>query len=307
MDGMRALVADPDGLGGVAVQEVAEPEAARGEAIVDVRAISLNRGELHRLRAAAAGWRPGWDIAGIVKTAAAGSPPVGARVVGLLTGGGWAERVAIRGDWLAELPTEVSFAQAAALPVAGLTALRTLRLGPAILGRRVLVAGAAGGVGRFAIQLARLGGAEVTAIAGSPERAKGLRELGALEVVSDTDELHGRFDLVLESAGGDSLARLVTMVHPDGTLVMFGNSSRQPTTFNVSDVYLDGAVRLQGFELFHGVAADPPDRDLRYLADLVAEGRLNPHVAGELPWTEMPEALRRLADRAVPGKLVLTL
>jgi NADPH:quinone reductase len=304
---MRALVADPDAPGGIAIQEVAEPEADRGEAIVDVHAISLNRGELNRLRAAAAGWRPGWDIAGIVRAAAAGSPPVGARVVGVLTGGAWAERVAVPGDWLAELPTEVSFAQAAALPVAGLTALRTLRLGPAILGRRVLVAGAAGGVGRFAIQLARLGGAEVTAIAGSPERAEGLRELGAREVVTDLTELHGRYDLVLESAGGDSLARLATMVHPDGTLVMFGNSSRQPTTFNVSEVYLGGAVRLQGFMVFHGLAADPPGRDLGYLAGLVAEGRLDPHVAGELPWTEMPEALRRLADRTVPGKLVLTL
>jgi NADPH:quinone reductase len=304
---MRALVADPDAPGGITIQEVAEPEADRGEAIVDVHAISLNRGELNRLRAAAAGWRPGWDIAGTVKAAAAGSPPVGARVVGVLTGGAWAERVAVPGDWLAELPTEVSFAQAAALPVAGLTALRTLRLGPAILGRRVLVAGAAGGVGRFAIQLAHLGGAEVTAIAGSPERAEGLRELGASEVVTDLAELHGRYDLVLESAGGDSLARLATMVHPDGTLVMFGNSSRQPTTFNVSEVYLGGAVRLQGFMMFHGLAADPPGRDLGYLAGLVAEGRLDPHVAGELPWTEMPEALRRLADRTVPGKLVLTL
>jgi NADPH:quinone reductase len=304
---MRALVANPDAPGGIAIQEVPEPEAARGEAIVDVHAISLNRGELNRLRAAAAGWRPGWDIAGTVRAAVAGSPPVGARVVGVLTGGAWAERVAVPGDWLAELPTEVSFAQAAALPVAGLTALRTLRLGPAILGRRVLVAGAAGGVGRFAIQLAHLGGAEVTAIAGSSERAHGIRELGASEVVTDLADLHGRYDLVLESAGGDSLARLATMVHPDGTLVMFGNSSREPTTFNVSEVYLGGAVRLQGFMIFHGLAADPPGRDLGYLAGLVAEGRLDPHVAGELPWTEMPEALRRLADRTVPGKLVLTL
>jgi NADPH:quinone reductase len=304
---MRALVADPDAPGGIGVREVSEPEAARGEAIVDVHAISLNRGELNRLRAAAAGWRPGWDIAGTVSAAVAGSPPVGARVVGVLTGGAWAERVAVPGDWLAELPTEVSFAQAAALPVAGLTALRTLRLGPAILGRRVLVAGAAGGVGRFAIQLAHLGGAEVTAIAGSPERAHGLRELGASEVVTDLAELHGRYDLVLESAGGDSLARLATMVHPDGTLVMFGNSSRQPTSFNVSEVYLGGAVRLQGFMIFHGLAAEPPGRDLGYLAGLVAERRLDPHVAGQLPWTEMPEALRRLADRTVPGKLVLML
>jgi NADPH:quinone reductase-like Zn-dependent oxidoreductase len=238
---------------------------------------------------------------------APGSPPLGARVVGVLAGGAWAERVAVPGHWLAELPAGVSIAQAASLPVAGLTALRTLRLGPAIPGRRVLITGAAGGVGRFAVQLARLGGAEVTAIAGSPERTAGLRELGAAEVVTDLDQLRGRYDLILESAGGESLARLATLIATDGTLVMFGNSSRQPTTFNVSDVYMGGAIRLVGFMIFQTLGGDPPGRDLAYLAGLVAEGRLDPHVAGELPWTEMPEALRRLAGRSVPGKLVLTI
>jgi NADPH:quinone reductase len=304
---MRALVADPDAAGGIGIQDVGEPEPARGEAIVEVRAISLNRGEMNRLRAAAPGWRPGWDIAGTVAVAAPGSPPVGARVVGVLASGAWAERVAIPGEWLAELPADVSFSQAAALPVAGLTALRTLRLGPGLLGRRVLITGAAGGVGRFAVQLARMGGAEVTAIAGSRERAAGLRELGAAEIVTDLEQLRGRYDLILESAGGGSLARLATMIASGGTLVMFGNSSREPTTFNVSDVYMGGAIRLEGFLVFLTLPGDPPGRDLAYLAGLVADGRLDPQVAAELPWTEMPDALRRLADRNVPGKLVLTI
>jgi NADPH:quinone reductase len=304
---MRALVANPDASDGIAIQQVPEPEQARGEAIVDVHAFSLNRGELNRLRAAAAGWRPGWDLAGTVRVAAPGSPPVGARVVGILAAGAWAERVAVPGAWLAELPAEVSFAQAAALPVVGLTALRTLRLGPAGPSRRVLVTGAAGGVGRFAVQLAHLGGAEVTAIAGSAERASGLRELGACAVVTDLAQLDGRYDLILESVGGESLARLMTMVDPNGTLVMFGNSSRQPTTFNVSDVYMGGGVSLRGFVIFHGLNGDPPGRDLGYLARLVAEGRLDPQVAGELPWERMAEALRRLADRTVRGKLILTI
>ena len=304
---MRALVADPKAEGGIAIHEVGEPEPARGEAIVDVRAISLNRGELNRLASAAPGWRPGWDLAGTVRVAAPSGPPAGSRVVGVLAAGAWAERIAIRGDWLAELPEKVSFSQAAALPVAGLTALRILRLGPDILGRRVLITGAAGGVGRFAIQLARLGGAEVTAVAGSRERAVGLDELGAAKVVTGLDQLDGRYDLILESAGGESLARLATMVEAEGTLVMFGNSSRQPSTFNVSDIYSGGAVRLQSFLIFHGLAGNPPGRDLGYLAGLVAAGRLDPNVAGELPWEQMPEALRRLADRTVPGKLVLTI
>jgi NADPH2:quinone reductase len=124
-----------------------------------------------------------------------------------------------------------------------LTALRILRLGPAILGRRVLVTGASGGVGRFAIQLAHLGGAHVTAlVSSSSARAAGLRELGADEVVSDIAQLRGHFGLVLESVGGDTLGRLVTMVDPQGTLVTFGNSSNQPTTFNVGDIYLDSLI-----------------------------------------------------------------
>ena len=169
--------------------------------------------------------------------------------------------MAVPQAWIAELPDNVSFARAAALPTAGLTALRILRLGPAILGRRVLVTGASGGVGRFAIQLAHLGGADVTALVSSNSaRAAGLRQLGADEVVSDIAQIRGRFDLILESVGGDTLGRLVTMVDPQGTLVMFGNSSNELTTFNVRDVYLDASVRLQVFELFFG--GDPFGRDL---------------------------------------------
>ena len=105
--------------------------------------------------------------------------------------------------WLAELPENVSFARAAALPTAGPTALRILRLGPAILGRRILITGASGGVGRFAIQLANLGGAEVTALVGSDSsRAAGLRQLGADEVVTDLAQLSGRYDLILEDVAG---------------------------------------------------------------------------------------------------------
>ncbi len=97
------------------------------------------------------------------------------------------------------------------------------------------------------------------------------------------------------------------MLEPEGTLVMFGNSSNQPTSFDVRQVYLGGAVRLQGFTVFHGFAADPPGRDLGHLAQLVAGGQLDPQVAAELSWEDMPAALTRLADRSVPGKLVLRL
>jgi NADPH:quinone reductase-like Zn-dependent oxidoreductase len=288
------------------MRDVPEPVPAPDEVLVEVRAFSINRGELRMLGTAADGWRPGWDFAGILQSDVEHGPRAGARVVGILQEGAWAERVAVSQASMAELPERVSFAQAAALPTAGLTALRILRLGPAILGRRVLVTGASGGVGRFAIQLAHLGGAEVTAlVSSSSARVMGLRELGADEVVSDSAQLRGRFDLILESVGGDTLGRLVTMVDPQGTLVMFGNSSEGPTTFNVRDIYNDALIRLQGFELFFG--GDPFGPDLGYLARLVADRKLDPQLAGELPWEEMSTALELLRSREAAGKVVLTI
>ena len=223
---MRAFVADSSAPGRIALQDVPEPVAAPGEVLVDVRAFSINRGELGLLRRKPDGWRPGWDFAGTLQVDIEGGLRAGARVVGIRQGGTWAERVAVASVSIAELPDAVSFAQGAALPTAGLAALRMLRMGPAILGRRVLITGASGGVGRFAIQLAHLGGADVTALVSEGSaRSQGLRDLGADEVVADIAQLRGRFDLILESVGGATLGRLVTMVDPDGTLVMFGNSS----------------------------------------------------------------------------------
>lgn len=302
---MRALVADGSSPTGLSFRDVPEPLPVSGEVLIEVRAFSINRGEMRMLGNAADGLRPGWDFAGVVASDEGGLRK-GTRVVGIRQGGTWAERVAVRREWMAKLPDVVSFARGAALPTAGLTALRTLRLGPAILGRRVLVTGASGGVGRFAIQLAHLGGAEVTALVSSASpRTGGLAQLGADEVVSDVADLDGRFDLVLESVGGASLATLVTMIDPRGTLVMFGNSSEEPTTFNARDVYNDALVRIQGFELFFG--DEDFGRDLAYLVRLVEEGKLDPQITDEMPWDEMPAALELLRNRHAGGKIALTL
>jgi NADPH:quinone reductase-like Zn-dependent oxidoreductase len=287
------------------MRDVPEPTPAPDEALVEVRAISLNRGEMRMLGTAADGWRPGWDFAGILLFDIDGGPRAGTRVLGIRDGQSWAERVSVPKTWLAELPDDVSFAQGAALPTAGLTALRTLGLGPAILGRRILVTGASGGVGRFAVQLARLGGAQVTALVSNEARAAAIHELGAHIVVSDVGQLRGRFDLILESLGGETLAALLTMLDPEGTLVMFGNSSNQLTTFDARDVYLDALVCLRGFELFY--RPQPFGRHLGYLARLVADGTLDPQLADVLPWTDMPQALHRLSNREVSGKIALTL
>src|SRR5438477_10381076 len=174
-------------------------------------------------------WRPCQDYSGeLVRSAAEGSgPKVGARVVALTDNAGWAQRAAVPAHRMAVLPDNVRFEDAAALPVAGLTALRTLRHGAPLLGKRVLVTGAAGGVGHPATQLAARAGARVTAVVGSPERGRHLR--GANEIVDGIDQAQGLFALILESAGGPSLAAAIAHVEAKGTIVVFGNSSGEPT------------------------------------------------------------------------------
>ncbi len=172
---MLAIVNTPGGTAPVELRDVPEPEPAHTEALVEVRAFSLNRGELRSFRNNEGGWIPGQDVAGVVlRQAASGEgPPAGARVVALVDEFGWAQRVAVPSHRLAVLPDAVSFAAAATLPVAGLTALRTLRHGGPLIGRRVLITGAAGGVGTLAIQIAARSGARVTAVVGGGEPCSG--------------------------------------------------------------------------------------------------------------------------------------
>src|SRR5579862_3959666 len=228
---MLAVVNAKAAPGGVVIAEVSEPEARDNEALVAVHAFSLNRGELRLIETRGEGWRPGQDIAGVVvKQAADGTgPKAGARVVGLCDWHGWAERAAVPAHRMSELADNVSFGAAAALPVAGLTALRTLRHGEPLLGKRVLITGAAGGVGNLAVQMAARSGARVTAIVGNPDRAKVLDGLGAAAVVTRIEDAPGRFGLIHEAAGGASLKAAIGLVAHRGTVVAYGNSSGEPT------------------------------------------------------------------------------
>jgi hypothetical protein len=160
---MRAYVGTPSG---PELRRVPDPQAAPNEVLVQVEAFSINRGELGLFAGRPDGWRPGQDIAGrVLAPAADGSgPPSGARVVAMVEFGGWAQRVAVPVERLTPLPDTVEAGQAAGFGIAGLTALRALRRGAGLLGAQVLITGASGGVGTFAVQLAAAGGAEVTAL-----------------------------------------------------------------------------------------------------------------------------------------------
>ena len=304
---MLALVNTPSAATPVELREVAEPESGPDEAIVEVRAFSLNRGELALLVGRAEGWRPGQDIAGVVVQAAAdgSGPKKGTRVVALVDGAGWAQRVAAPTARMAALPETVGFAQAATLPVAGLTALRLLRHGGSLLGRRVLITGAAGGVGRFAVQLAALAGAEVTGVVGRSERAAGLAELGAASVVTSIPEADGLFDLILESVGGLSLASAISKVVPGGTIVVFGNSSREDTTISFSHFAGHAGAHLIGFFIYESGTPASMGVDLATLVSLVAAGKLTPEIGMEESWRHLDRAAKALRGRNVNGKAVL--
>ncbi len=304
---MLALVNTPKGKAPVELRDLPEPRPARNEALVAVRAFSLNRGELRSFVNNEEGWVPGQDISGVViQQAADGSgPAAGARVVALMDEFGWAERAAVPSHRMATLPDAVSFSQAATLPVAGLTALRTLRHGAPLLGKRVLITGAAGGVGTIAVQLAARSGARVTAVVGRAERGSGLKQLGAMEVIEGIDKAQGRFGLILESAGGASLAQAIKLVEAKGTVVVFGNSSGEPTTLSFADFRGAPNSRLQSFSYFYSEAEERFAPDLALLVSLIADGSLKPQIGVERSWRDIAAVAEELRGRRVAGKAVL--
>jgi NADPH:quinone reductase len=300
---MLAVVNTPGGSDPIEIREVAEPQPAPNEALVEVRAFSLNRGELRLFQTRPEGWRPGQDTSGVViRPAANGSgPEAGARVVALTDNAGWAERAAVPAHRMAVLPDNVLIEEAAALPVAGLTALRTLRHGAPLLGKRVLITGAAGGVGHLATQIAARSGARVTAVVGGPERRRHLR--GADEIIEGIDKVQGQFALILESAGGSSLADAIAHIDAKGTIVVFGNSSGEPTPFSFRDLAEHPNARIQGFSYFTSEAEERFAPDLALLVALVADGSLKPHIV-EHSWRELAQIGPQLRDRQIRGKAV---
>ena len=294
----------------LAFTQVEAPTPAPHEALVRVRAISLNRGEVRRAQTAAPGWRPGWDLSGVIEQAAAdgSSPPNGSRVVGFLaSSGAWAELVAVPSHSLAVLPENVSFAQAATLPVAGLTALMGLELRGPLLERPVLITGASGGVGDFAVQLARAAGARVTAHVRTEARAQRVRDIGAhsLALGETLSAARGPFDLVFDGVGGALLGEALGLLAKGGLAVAYGQTAGPTTTFNLAQFYATGGASLYGFILFHELLRQPAAMGLKRLVPLVADGRLQPLIGAEARWTEIGSMAQRLQERDYPGKAVL--
>ena len=310
---IRAIVVDPAAPGKLAVKPVELRDPDRDEVGVRVTAISLNRGETRRaLQIADAGWRPGWDFAGIVETEAVdgSGPKRGTRVVGILPSGAWAERVNCRTHAIAALPDAVSDAEAATLPVAGLTALHALRQGGLLLGRRVLIDGASGGVGHLACQLAAAAGALVWGHIRREEHRAAVAEWCGDRVVLGRDlaaaKPQGPFWLILDSLGGSALSAALGMLQPNGTCVTFGVSEASSATFESRDFFGTGGAKLYGLTLFHELmCVERASIGLRLLAELIEAKKLRPQIAVEAPWSDIGIIARRLIDREFTGKAVL--
>jgi NADPH2:quinone reductase len=307
---MRALVADPTASPALSLADVPEPAPGPGQLLLDMEAASVNRGEIRTAGKQPPGTVIGWDAAGTVAALGEGVTQfdVGERVVALSpSAGAFAERVVVPAEWAAPLPSACDFMTAATLPVAGVTAVGILRLARVHAGDRLLVTGAAGGVGHFAVQVALQAKAAVTGQARSEERAASFRDLGAEALIhpGDGSPVDGEFDVVLDGIGGPMVGPLLDATAANGRVVVYGNSADAQSTFRVERFYSKG-VTIFGFRVFASVPPDQGVKDMANLADQAASGTLEVKVQATAPLADALPLIRDLYDRKVTGKVVIT-
>lgn len=298
---------------GIRETDVVAPAASPGRAVVEVHAVSLNRGELlhvQRYHLVSEGAVPGWDVAGVVVEPATdgAGPPAGTRVFGWSDARGtWAERVAVRVDHLAVAPAGLSMEDASTLGVAALTAYAALgRASRPLPGSRVLVTGATGGVGTFAVQLALLGGATTTAVVREGADAGELGDLlpDGVTVERGLAPDGEPSDLIVESVGGDSLSAALRRVAPGGTVVTLGRTTDVPATLPPG--WFQKHAQLHGLSFsrdFGGTRSFTAALDR--LAALVAAGSLRTNVTEVADRRGLLDLMAGILDRRVRGKAVV--
>jgi NADPH:quinone reductase len=299
----------------LSVETIVDPTPLAHEALVRVAASSVNQGEVKAIRSqphwvltssGAESWSPGWDFAGIVERAAdnGSGHPTGTRVVGWTRQGAWAEKLTAPADQMVAIPDELGFAEAATLPIAGLTAWHALRVGGLAAGKSVLVTGATGGVGRFAIQLACIAGAHAIAVMTSASRVGTLEHFGCDVAIGMPEQ--GNFDIILECVGGASLATAMKMVAPYGAIVSYGNASGESTTFEAGAAFRKPCLTLHSFALHDELARRPSNAEgLDTMVEMLVAGQLKVDIALTKGLREVADACDALMARKVEGKAVL--
>jgi NADPH:quinone reductase-like Zn-dependent oxidoreductase len=319
---MRAIIQDLYGSADrLRLSEIEKPVIAANEVLLQVRAAGVDRGTCHLMRGEPYLMRilgfgvrgpknriPGLDVAGTVVEVGTDVTrfQVGDEVFGI-SRGSFAEYAAARGDKLARKPSGLGFEQAAVVAVSGLAALQGLRAGHIKAGQKVLIIGASGGVGTFAVQLAKAFGAKVTGVA-STAKVDLVRSIGADEVIDYTREdfADGRqhYDLILDIGGNSRLSRLRRALTLRGTLVIAGGEGAKWTGVGrqISALVLSPVVsqRLTMYISAHRQA------DLEALRQQIEAGHLIPIVGKTYPLAEVPQAIRHLEDGRANGKIAIT-
>ncbi|HEX2281967.1 MAG TPA: NAD(P)-dependent alcohol dehydrogenase [Thermomicrobiales bacterium] len=324
-DVMRAIVQDAYGSTEVLrIRQIDRPEIAADEVLVEVAAAGMDRGTWHSMagkpylmRVMGFGFSgpknrvPGLDVAGTV--VAAGSEvtrfKVGDEVFGI-SRGSFAEYAAVREDKLAHKPANLTFEQAAVVPISGGTALQGLRdSGRVETGQRVLIIGASGGVGTYAVQLAKAFGAEVSGVS-STAKVDLVRSIGADHVMDYTkdDYLDGatQYDLILDIGGNNSLARLRRALATNGTLVIVGGEEGGNVTGGFGRQLRALVLSLFVSQRLTMLAAKERHTDLEALSPFLEDGRVTPVIDRTYTLTDVPEAMGHLVAAQARGKIAIT-